>query len=122
MTIDGIGKANLQALMRMIANPNDYCQCIALRVGGSTTGDIFDLFQTPFNLANPYDLTSSTELITGTVVVFPAAAVNTSLGVLQFSSGYDGTFKATVVPTPAAAGLFGATLALLATVRRQRRA
>lgn len=35
VTIDGIGKANLQLLMRMIANPNDYCQCVVVRPGAA---------------------------------------------------------------------------------------
>lgn len=121
VTIDGIGKASLELFMLMIANPNDYCQCVGVRPTSSTTGDLFDLFQTPFNLANPYDLKSSTGFITGTVVVFPSTTVSTSLGALRFTSGYGGGFKATVVPVPAAGGLFGAALVVLATVRRQRR-
>jgi hypothetical protein len=122
VTIDGIGTASLQAFMRVLANPNDYCQCLALKPGGSTQGDLFDLFQTPFNLSNPYDLTSSTGLITGTVRVFSTTTVNTSLGALRFNSAYDGSFKATVVPLPATVGLFGTALSALATVRRRRKA
>lgn len=121
VTIDGIGNATLQAFMRVIANPNDYCQCLGLKPGGSTQGDLFDLFQTPFNLSNPYDLTSSTGLITGTLMVFSTTTVNTSLGALRFYSGHDGSFKATVVPLPATSGFFGAALSALATVRRRRR-
>jgi hypothetical protein len=120
VTIDGIGKANLQLFMLMIANPNDYCQCVGLRPSSSTGGDILDLFQTPFTLANPYDLKTSTELITGRVVTFPIQiTVNTSLGALRLDSGYGGSFRATVVPLPAAAGLFGAALLVLAGLRSQ---
>ena len=119
VTIEGIGKANLQLFMLMIANPNDYCQCIGIRPQSSTAGDLFDLFQTPFNLANPYDLKTATPLITGRVVTFPAQiTVNTSLGAMRLDSGYGGSFRATVIPVPGAAGLFGAALALLAGLRR----
>ena len=121
VTIEGFGKANLQLFMLVIANPNDYCRCVGVRPSSSTGGDIFDVFQTPFNLANPYDLKSSTALVTGTVVVFPGLiTVNTSLGALRLDSGYGGSFKATVVPVPAAAGMFGAGLAVLAALRRRR--
>jgi len=123
VTIDGIGKANLQLFMLMIANPNDYCRCVGLRPSSSTGGDIFDLFFTPFTLANPYDLKTSTGLITGTVVTFPAQiTVNTSLGAMRLDSGYGGSFRATVVPLPGAAGLFGAALVVLGGLRRGRRA
>ncbi|MDH5276773.1 MAG: hypothetical protein OEW88_10140 [Gammaproteobacteria bacterium] len=118
VTIEGLGTA-LTGAMMVIANPNDFCRCIGLARWTTGGPSVMDLRQTEFTLANPYDLRSSTGIISGQPVWWPGNYVNTSRGELRISYGSDVHFQATLVPVPSAALMLGPVLALLPALRRR---
>jgi len=123
VTLDNIGTAiiNPTSGLMIVANPNAYCECIGLGprvIGGA---EVFNLRQTPFTLNNPYDLTTGTGLVSGTIFPVPSNALRTTLGDLRITSGFNGQFQAVLVPLPASAWFLGGALGVILGARQRRR-
>jgi len=120
VTIEGLGTALTGAVI-VLSNPNDFCRCVGVSRWTTGAPSVMDLRQTEFDLANPYDLRTSTGVISGQPVWWPGNYIATSRGELRIASGSDVYFQATLapVPVPSAAWLLGPALALMAGLRRR---